>query len=474
MNFKKSIVIAIIFLLVAGFYYFYEIVGKPKREEKVKQETTVFVFDETRVKSLDLHRRLDGAPNETIPADLSFEKKENLWMMSKPMETKADQNVVVSLITSVVSAKKDEVVEDDPKDVKQYNLESPDFTLTISDGTKTETLELGSQTVDKQFFYARIKGQKPVFLTNAGFRSNLERFLTGYRDRTIFDFKFEDVEKVAAHSEDETYVFEKKDDKWIIAFPPFPRPNSSAVENMVKGIISFQVAEFFKDTEDNRRVQRLDKAENYVEFYLKGKKQPLVFRFSTPMRLEQFLYTMVEGKNELYGLNMSSYQLLQLKRENFMKKSLFIFNTSLLESISVELEGKKFEIRTEELPEDKKDSKEDIMAPKKYKWLMTSPEKKELDALKIGSILNNIRNMYVEAAYFEKDKKEESGISTPSMVITGKKKDGKNLFVLMVGAETKDKHSYYVKADNEDTVETVQKSAVVSLKSDLKTVLGIK
>ena len=474
MNFKKSIVIAVIFLLVAGFYYFYEIVGKPKREEKIRKETTVLTSDEMKVKNLELHRRLEGAPNETMPADLSFEKKENLWMITKPMETKADQNLVGSLIVAVFSAKKDEVVEDDPKDVKQYGLEPPNFTVTISDGAKTETLELGSQTVDKQFFYARIKGQKPVFLTNAGFKSNLEKFLTGYRDKTIFDFKYEDVEKVAAHCEDETYVFEKKDDKWIIAFPPFPRPNSSAVENMVKGIMSFQVAEFFKNTDENRKVQRLDKAENYVEFYLKDKKAPLVFRFSGPMRSEKFLYTLVEGRNELYGLNMASFQLLQLKRENFVKKLLFTFNASLIDSVSIEMEGKTFQLKKEELPDDKKDSKEDIMTPKKYKWLLTSPEKKELEVRKINGILNNIRNLYVEKAYFEKDKKEESGISTPTMVITGKLKDGKDLFVLRVGAETKDKHSYYVKADSEDTVETIGKDVINTLQTDLKAALGMK
>ncbi len=473
MNFKKTIVITVIFLLVAGFYYFYEIVGKPKREEKIKQETSVFTFDETRVKTMELHRRLEGTPTESMPSDISFEKKENVWMMTKPMETKADQNVVINLLNAMVFAKKDEVVEDDPKDIKQYNLDPPDFTLSISDGTKTDTLELGSQTVDKQFFYARIKGQKPVFLTNAGFRSNLDKFLTGYRDKAIFDFKYEDVERVAAHSENETYVFEKKDDNWIIAFPPFPRPNSSAVANMVKGIMSFRVAEFFQNTEDNRRVQRLDKAENYVEFYLKGKKAPLVFRFSTPRRPEKFLYTMVEGRNETYGLEMNMYQLLQLKRENFVKKLLFTFDAALLDSVSIETGGKKFELKKEELPDEKKADK-DEMSPKKYKWLLTSPEKRELDVRKMNGILNNIRNLYVQEAYFEKDRKEVSGISSPIMVVTGKGKDGKNLFTLTVGAETKDKQSYYVKADNEDTVETIQKSAVDTLKTDLKTVLGVK
>lgn len=473
MNFKKTIVIAVIFLLVAGFYYFYEIVGKPKREEKVKQETTVFTVDETKIKTLDLHRKLEGAPKESIPADLSFEKKEDVWMMKKPMETKADQGTVGSLATSVVVAKKDEVVEDDPKDVKQYNLDPPDFALTISDGTKTETLELGSQTVDKQFFYARLKGQKQVFLTNAGFRANLEKFLTGYRDKTIFDFKYEDVERVAAHCEDQTFVFEKKGDNWIIAFPPFPRPNGPAIENMVRGIMSFRVAEFFKNNEENRKVQRLDKAENYVEFYLKGQKAPLVFRYSNPMRSEKFLYTMVEGRDELYGLEMGVFQLLQLKRENFVKKLLFTFDALKLTDVSIEMEGKKFELKKEDLPDEKKADK-DEMAPKKYKWVLTSPDKKDLDVRKMNGILNNIRNLYVENAFFDADRKGESGLSTPAMVITGKGKDGKNMFVLSVGGETKDRHSYYVKADSEDTVETIQKPPIDTMKADLKTVLGIK
>lgn len=474
MNFKKTIVIAILFLLVAGFYYFYEIVGKPKREEKNKQETTVFTFDETKVSSLDLHRRPEGTPSEAMPTDLSFEKKDNIWMMKKPLETKADQMVLDSITTAMVIAKKDEVVEDDPRDLKQYNLEPPDFTLTVSDGEKTETIELGSQTVDKQHFYARIKGQKPVFLTNAGFKSHIEKFLTGYRDKTVFDFKYEDVEKVAAHCEDETFVFEKKDNRWIIAFPPVPRPSGSAVENMIKGIMSFQVAEFFKNDETHRKVQRLDKAENYVEFYLKGKKDPLVFRFSTPWRTEKFLYSMVEGRDELYGLEMSVFQLLQLKRDNFLKKNLFSFDASKLETVSIEMEGKKFELKKEELPVEKKGGEEEMMSPKKYRWLLPSSGNKELDTQKIGTILNNIRNMYIQEAYFEKDRKEESGISAPVTVVTGKEKDGKNLFVLRVGSESKDKQSYYVKADDEDTVETVQKSAIDTLKADLKSVLELK
>ena len=478
MNFKKSIVITVIFLLVAGFYYFYEIVGKPKREEKKKKDTSVITIEDVDVKTLDLHRNFgkdkkEEKPGEKKgtplkPSDISFEKKDKLWMITKPIQTKAEQNVAIPLIAGITGIKKEEVVEENPEDIKKYGLEPPMFSTTVSDGKKSETVLLGSQTVDKKHFYAQKKGEKEVFLTNAGFKHNLEKFLTGYRDKKIFDIKIEDVGKLAVSYEGNTYIFSRKGDKWAVEAPPFPRADSQFIKNYVQSVLNLQTSEFFDNNEKNRQNQRLDNAQDYIEIYLKDEKHPVVLRLSTPKTSEKFLYSMVDGRDELYGLQKGYYNSMSVKPERLFKKKLFTFDASKLKTLSINMDGKKAEMTKEEVNDKKEDDKKKL---KNLKWVITSPQKKDVDSKQVGRLVNNIRNFYVKDAVFAKDKLKETGLDNPSTVITGKDAEGKDVFVLRIGKMTGDKLFYYVMVDDEDTIETMQKPAIEGLKKHIESIV---
>jgi len=489
-NFKKLLIVATIFILVGGFYYFYEIVGKPKRSEKEKKEKAVFTIMDADIKTLDIKRKIEGKPSELKPAELEFEKVEEkiaekvadkpgsekeskdeqitkqVWYLRKPIDAKAEQGVINNLSRVVSELKKEEVVDENAKDLKKYGLQEPKFVVVISDGKKKETMELGDQTVDKKYFFAKLPESKTVFLTSSSFRYNMDRFLTDYRDKSLFSVKIEDVDKVALHWEDKISLFEKKDGKWTVVQPKIPRLNEFALENYIKGLLNLKTKEFFKNNEKNRKNMRLADTSSYIEIYEKGGKAPTIMHISTPKKGEKFLYAAVEGRTELYGLPLSASRNLDVKEDRFIKKNLFAFKADKLSRVKFKFPGKEYIIEKQSVA-DEKEKKAST-----HKWVMVSPEKKDLDTKKIDRIINNIRNFFAQTALFLDDNEEKFGLKAPSLLITGVGKDGKPVFSMEAGGLTDDKKSIYIRVDNENTVETMKENVLVSLKNEIDKVLG--
>jgi hypothetical protein len=243
MSFKRTIAIGIAFIALISFYFFYDIKGKPAREEKKHKTNAVFSLKEDGVKDITLVRNM-GKITETMV----FEKKDGTWYIKLPFEAIADTETLNTLNRTVSKAEKVDTVEDKPSDLNKYGLDKPAYVITLSDGTKQETIFLGALAVGDAKYYAKKKDQEAVFTLDTSFKPNIEKRMVDYRDKLLVHMPFADINKFVCHKGKETLVFEKTGDSWTSKSPGIIRPGNEEILRYIRDFCGMKVKEFIKST----------------------------------------------------------------------------------------------------------------------------------------------------------------------------------------------------------------------------------
>ncbi|MCE1246556.1 MAG: DUF4340 domain-containing protein [Firmicutes bacterium] len=456
MSFKRTIVIALLFLVVGGLYYHFQILEKPKKEEAKLKETALFTLKPENVTKLDIKR---------YPEEFVFEKKGDEWMMTAPAEYKADPAVINNIVQMYTDLHKIETVEEKISDAKQFGLEIPKFEITLSDGKTTETVQLGAESVGGKSLFAKMEKLPAVFTVDSGVSFNLKGKISSFRDKTLFPAKPENIEKVVVHSGGATYLFEQKDGKWNLSQPPVPRADSDAVTSYIMTLLQIKALDFQEDNAENRKKSGLEKTDDYLEVYEKGKTQPVVLKYAIPDQKGGSVYGYIENSGELLTINPAVKDILAVSRDKLIKLSLFDFEVDKLGEVSFKWGNNSCTLK-------KSSSQNTDNNVKQAAWNMVSPEQKGLENEVSFGLIAVIRNLYVRDSFFLEDKPAKFGLDKPELVVTGKREDGKDMFTLTVGGLAADPNFYYVRANDESTVEIVQKEAIVNLLKDLNKLIG--
>ncbi len=456
MNFKRTIVIAVIFLLLGGFYYFYEIKGKPIREKKERAKKGVFSIDVDHLKTLTIERE---------DKKISFEKKdENKWNIVSPVEAKADEGILNYLARTLAKSEKEEIVEEKPNNLNKYGLSPPQFTVTISDGKKSETLLIGDKSIDGDYFYAKRQNSPQVFLITSSFGPNLSKNVTQFREKRIMDITSDKITKVAYTVKGENFLFEKKGKQWTVKYPVIPHWGSSEIEDFVDSLITIRAEEFFKKTPENIAKYGIDKPIVTAEIYGKDPNRPITLIVGKPNRKEKYLFVTLKDSKEIYGLSPYILRRLEKKKSDFIGRTLLNINSDKIFTLIGKIDGTDYLFKKEKA--EKKKKKDFAIG----QWVRIKPDKASMKNM--ITTLSSLVNLYVKDAFLP-EKGKEYGFKNSDITLKGLGKDGKELFTVTFGAvakeyNEKDKVYIYAKLKGEDAILVVDKKAVEGIKKDLQ------
>jgi hypothetical protein len=167
----------VIFLVLAGAY-----TGLRWRQERqVAQEELakqVFHLKETDISDLSLVRGKD---------EVRLVKKDRVWHLTAPVNTKADQTIVDSMLTTLARLRKERDLGEE-KDLKPFGLDKPDLVVKFTAQGKPHQLAFGAKAPGDQHYYA-LRDQDPQLITiSEGNKDSLDRQLLALRDKTLLAF----------------------------------------------------------------------------------------------------------------------------------------------------------------------------------------------------------------------------------------------------------------------------------------------
>lgn len=167
-------------------------------------------FDRNKLAEIEISR--EGASFE-------FQKSDGEWQIREPVSELADQGAVGSLISSLASAEAEAFVEEEPSQLADYGLESPQIVVRLrEEGSDAwEVLDIGA-SVDEAYF-ARNPNKGPVIELSGDVYDDLTKDLWDYRQKDVVTVPQSDIETLTLTREDLHLEVAYADFKWVIQKP---------------------------------------------------------------------------------------------------------------------------------------------------------------------------------------------------------------------------------------------------------------
>lgn len=387
MNWKTFIILTFILAILILFIFYVE-----KREErKEKFEGKLFTYSSSDINKVELKRG-----SETIV----FERKNDNWEITTPLKTRADKYTVERLVEDFSDLKIERKVEENARDLKKYGLEPPYRILKLfkKDGSSF-SLHVGSENPIDGTLYAKKPEENIVYLIPSFLKSGLDKTLFDFRNKKIFEFEKDKVNRIIWESDEKRWNAYKKEDEWFLDEPVKALADKGKIDDILYSITGVEAKGFpIEDYKDEQlKEYALDKPK--IKLFIKGEKD---WEISVGVKEEK-------DKKNVYAISNFSRIVSELpetflseidkKPEDVREKSVAVFWSFDVHRFTIIKEGKEYIFE-----KDKQD-----------KWGMKKPEKKEIDGTKINDFLRKIEDLEAKEFIDNPKSLKDYGLDKPNL-----------------------------------------------------------
>jgi hypothetical protein len=218
--------------------------------------------------------------------DIEFGRDKDQWQIVKPMPLRADGLQVEELIRKVKDAKMDLAVseEDAKKAAATFSSGTPVATVKITDPSGTQQLEIRKIKDD---YYAKSSVVDGVHKVTSDLATSLDKGLDDFRNKKLFDFGFNDPNKIEMHDNGKTYAFEKKGEDWLAGGK---KMDSTSVQSFVdklrdlaagkfidSGTFGTQAMDISVTSNDGKRVEKVLISKQGNDYIAKRDNEPALY-----------------------------------------------------------------------------------------------------------------------------------------------------------------------------------------------------
>jgi hypothetical protein len=231
---KSTLLLVVLALGLGGFVYYYEFKRTPPPKKAEDESKPAFSFHAEDVKSLEFARS-----GQTI----SIEKRDGKWLITQPVETRADASVIEGIATELARARISRTLPASPDRLAAYGLTSPEVTLDLrlQNGAKHQ-VKLGSKDYTGVSVYGIVDGNKDVALLPAALLSEIDKPLDDLRDRSVLDVTSDDVAAFTLKGPSGEIAAVRRDSGWKLEKPRAVAADTSQIESLLAQVTAAKMA----------------------------------------------------------------------------------------------------------------------------------------------------------------------------------------------------------------------------------------
>lgn len=162
------------------------------------REKKVLHFDRDKVDALDLS---SGAMH------FAFTRSNMEWTIDKPIMARGEYSTLEGIIERLSTAQMQGIAADSATDLKQYGLDKPEATITVTAGGTPVTLTLGK--TENALVYAKDSMRPLIFTVAPTLKTDTFKDLSDYRRKDLFDSRSFTATHVEFKRGPETLTFDK-------------------------------------------------------------------------------------------------------------------------------------------------------------------------------------------------------------------------------------------------------------------------
>ena len=292
---KSTLVLVLIALVLGGFVYYYEFKRTPAAEKSEDTSKPAFNFPATDIAALTLER---------AGQKISFEKHGDDWLITQPVETRADRSVLEGIATDLASARVSRTFPAAADRLATYGLASPAVALEIKlKNGQQHRLQLGAKDFSGLSVYGIVDGAKDVALLPDTLLTSSDKPLDDLRDRSVLDVSAWDVTSFDLKNKSGEVSATKQSSGWHIEEPRSTAADAGEIESLLAQVSSAKMTRVESEKATDLAKYGLDKPEVALrvhdlkgeergllvgrkvgdDYYARDSARPLVFRINTDL-----------------------------------------------------------------------------------------------------------------------------------------------------------------------------------------------
>ncbi len=343
MKTRTALTYLAVLLILAGYFYYFEVVRRKARTEQKEAALHLFQVERAMITSLQLDKE------DSQPISL---KKNAQWQIVEPISSRADEFAVSSLLTSLESLKMEREVETAAQDLQRYGLDRPKVYLSfLADGAQ-HYLRIGAKTVVGNQYYASGDQENRVVLIGATQQQALDKSLFDLRSKEFFTVKSAAVDGIEIERAEEKLALTKgAKERWQAEAAPEVKIKSSKVDSLLSRLLWLRAKRFLEKEAGSVAELGLAPAKIRVSLSTKEKTETLLLGHSIK---DEGIYA--KG-NTLPGVALVDEKLLEElpgSLGDLEDRTLLTFNLDQIRAVSLELNGESARLERHE---------------EKWKWL---------------------------------------------------------------------------------------------------------
>jgi len=215
---------------------------------------------------------------------------QNEWQILKPRPLRADGLQVDELVRKLKDAKMDVSGSDEDarKAVAGFSTGTRVAVASVTDASGTQEIEV-RRDKDKNY-YAKSTAVEGIYKVLSDFGDGLDKSLDDFRNKKLFDFGWNDPNKIDIHSATVQATYQKNGDKWMSGAKQMDGPSIQSLVDKLRDLTSTKFLDYgngasiFEATvtsNDGKRVEKVSIWKQADKYYAKREAEPTVYELDS-------------------------------------------------------------------------------------------------------------------------------------------------------------------------------------------------
>lgn len=174
---------------------------------------------------------------------INFSKDGNDWRITSPIDARADFSAVENILSHLNTAQMKAVTANEATDLKEYGLDKPDVTVSVSSGSSQATLTIGKKAADGTY-YAKDAARPIVFTVESSLVDDVKKTPDDYRLKDLFDARAFNTTHVEIVSNGQTVTLDKQGETWKESSPSKKNADAGKVSALITALSDTRATAF--------------------------------------------------------------------------------------------------------------------------------------------------------------------------------------------------------------------------------------
>ena len=395
-----------------GAYLYFVESKKPVEPENAKNK--VFSYETGKIDQL----RIKSASGDVT----TLKRASNSWTIVSPVAALADQSNVNDVITNLASLEEDRVVEDNAADLKPFGLAEPriDITFNVAGEKEARRILFGDMFPTGAGLYAKLPGDKRVFLVGSSLDTSLNRSTFDLRDKTALTFQAANVDSIEIASKNQEIQLARSGQDWKLLKPIVSPGDYASVTGLLGQLQSAQMMILRENPEEIKDLKQYGLDKPQVTVKLGTGPQHVTFELGSNAEGSS-VWARNPARAAVFTVSAGLADELRKTPFDLRRKEIFEFRPYNTDRFEITRGN---DTRAFERVKGAGENSTDI-------WKQVAPSSKTVDGAALESALLDFSNLRAEAAV---DKVEPTtGLNDPVATITVTFDSGKKKEVVRIG-----------------------------------------